>query len=99
MPSVHAYIHFEHFEHYLCGEEGSQRDELIPVMPSGSGSPVGHCGAHTSGHGISIFFQAKFLVLAFDFLIFLLPFCHWKIFYNSQPCKWVFIGMYLTYYV
>lgn len=63
VPSVHPYIHFEHFEHYLYGEEGSQRDELIPLMPSGSGSPVGHCGAHTSGHGISILFQAKFLVI------------------------------------
>ena len=39
-------------------------------MLSESGKPVGHSVAHTSGRGISSFFQTKVLVLAFCFLIF-----------------------------
>ena len=56
---------------------GSQGGELTPTMLSEVGKPVGYSVAHTSGRGISSFFQTKVLVLAFYFLIFfLLPCCH-----------------------
>lgn len=65
-----------HFEHSVHGEAGSPEGERTAAIGHGSGKPAEHCGARTPGCRISIFFQAKVVGLAFNFLTFLLYFSH-----------------------